>query len=1008
MSPGNTETQNPVNMPKTLHVVSIFLSLSLPVLAQVDRASLNGTITDPSGASIPGASVEVFFAGTGFKRTVRSSDAGTFVISSLPIGNCQLTVHANGFQTQQVDELALAVGETRTLDFQLGVSSAAETVKVSASIVALEQSSAETGGVIGSRQVQDLPINGRNWAGLMILVPGAINTGIGNQTGIRFAGHGLDDNKLVFDGTDATGILRQSQKTDLRLQIASESIAEFRVNSSLYSAEFGGAGGGQADVVSKSGSDVYHGSVYEFFRNDKLNSRSPFDPSTVPPFHLNQFGASLGGAIVKDRTFFFINYEGLRQTLGQTLIGFVPSDSYRNKVLQTSPQLQPILSAYPAGQAATSNVNVASWTGTGRQIQNEDFGLVKIDHRFTENTTAYARFNLDQGQLQVPNGDSSGYLRDTVLTDDSPKNGILELQHIFSPSLINETTAGMNRVPFTTTNQSALPIQVQIAGLTTLRDNLQQVQHATTYSFADTLSFVKGRHSLKAGFGLRRVELNLGNSAETQLTYANANNFVANALDSAAVLAPVPTAGMRKTEYFAFLQDEIKLKPNVTLSLGVRYDYFGAFSEIENRGRPFDPETCGGFCPATAAWYNPDPASVGPRVALTWAPAALHGKTVIRTGYGIYYGEAQLGDLTGPMNNITSRITLTSSQIPTLTFPVDPFIALGQSIGNAPRALFRNRKNESIAQWGFSIQHQLAEGMLLDVGYLGNKGTHMFTRTYTNAINPVTGLRPLAGFSLTDYKRMDGNSEFDGLSVTLKRQFRSGWFLGANYLWSHSIDDAGVGGGEADYPQNIACRSCERASSDQDVRHSFTSSAVYQLPFGRGRKYLSGDGVAGKVFGGWELSGIGTARTGLPVNVTISRSASSLPDGNSTSPQRPDLVPGVSLIPPGGQTPNLWINPAAFAIPANGTWGNAGRSLVRAPGAWQLDTALAKRNQITERVGLEFRAEAFNLLNHAQFGLPSGNFSALGSFGRITQPLNPGSTGTGTPRQFQLMLRIAF
>jgi hypothetical protein len=255
---------------------------------------------------------------------------------------------------------------------------------------------------------------------------------------------------------------------------------------------------------------------------------------------------------------------------------------------------------------------------------------------------------------------------------------------------------------------------------------------------------------------------------------------------------------------------------------------------------------------------------------------------------------------------------------------------------------------------------------------------------------------------------MDGNSEFDGLSVTLKRQFSSGWLLGANYLWSHSIDDAGTGGGEADYPQNIACLECERASSDQDVRLSFTSSAIYQLPFGTGRKYLSSNGFAGKVFGGWELSGIAAARTGVPVNVTVSRSASSLPDGNTSSPQRPNLVPGVPLIPPGGQTPRDWINPAAFSIPANGTWGNAGRNLVRAPGIWQIDTALTKRTQITEHTGIEFRAEAFNLLNHAQFGLPNGNFSAAGSFGTITQPLNPGATGTGTPRQFQLMLRLSF
>jgi len=949
----------------------------------------------------------VLFAATGLKRSVQTSGGGTYSIPALPLGHCRITVNSAGFETQQVEDVNLEVGETRTLDFHLGIQTAAVSVEVSASSVDLEQGSAETGGIVESQEIRHLPINGRNWATLMLLVPGAINTGIGNQTSIRFAGHGLDDNKLVFDGTDATGILRQSQKTDLRLQISSESIAEFRVNSALYSAEYGGVGGGQANVVSKTGSNDFHGSLFEFFRNDKLNTRSPFDPANVPPFKLNQFGASLGGRIIKDRTFFFINYEGLQQVLGQTLIGFVPSDLYRAVVLKASPQLLPLLNAYPQGQTATSNKNVSSWTGYGRQTQTENFGLFRIDHRWSDKTTVYARFNLDQGALNAPSGDSSGYLRDTVATDDSPKNGILEAEHIFSPNLVDEVKAGVNRIPFTTTSQSQLPIQLQVAGLTTLRDNLQQVQHSTTYSFSDTLSYVLGRHSLKTGFGLRRVQLNMGNTAETQLTYSNANNFSLDKLDSAALLAPVPTAGMRKTEYFGFAQDEFKIRSNVTLNIGLRYDYFGVFSEIKNRGHAFDPETCGGFCSLTASWYNPERTSFQPRVALTWAPGALHGKTVIRTGYGLFSGEGQLGDLTGPMNNITTRITLTSSQIQGLSYPLDPFVGLGESIGNAPRALFRNRKNQQIGEWGFSIQSQLPSQILLDVGYLGNKGTHMFTRTYANAINPLTGRRPLTAFSLTDYKRMDGISNFNGLSVTMKRQFASGWLLGLNYLWSHSIDDAGTGGGEADYPENIACRSCERASSDQDIRHSFTSSGIYQLPFGPGRKFLS-SGLASRILGGWDLSDIGTARTGLPLTVTVSRSASSLPDGNSTSPQRPNLVPGVSLLPAGGQTPGNWINAAAFSTPANGTWGNAGRSLVRAPGIWQLDTALTKRNPITERIGIEFRAEAFNVFNRAQYGLPNTNLSAAGSFGQITQLVNPGATGTGTPRQIQFMLRLNF
>ncbi len=434
----------------------------------MDRGNLTGTVVDPSGAPIQGSGIEVFFAGTGLKRSTQTSASGTYVLAALPLGHCRVTVQARGFQTQQVDDLTLAVGETRTLDVQLGIQAATETVEVEASTIALSQGSAETGGVVGSQQVQQLPINGRNWATLMTLVPGAINTGIGNQIGIRFAGHGLDDNKLQFDGTDATGILRQSQKTDLRLQISSESIAEFRVNSALYSAEFGGAAGGQADVVSKTGTNLWHGGLFEFFRNDKLDARSPFDPSILPPLRLNQFGGSLGGAIVKNKTFFFINYESLQQTLRQTLVGFVPSAAYRAQILQASPQLQTLVNAYPQGMAPTTNPNVSSWTGAGRQTQTENFGLVRVDHRFTDNTTAYARFNLDQGELDVPNGDGTGYLRDKVRTEDSPKNGVLELVHIFSPALLNEITAGVNRVPFTTINESSFSDQLQVPGLTTL------------------------------------------------------------------------------------------------------------------------------------------------------------------------------------------------------------------------------------------------------------------------------------------------------------------------------------------------------------------------------------------------------------------------------------------------------------------------------------------------------------------------------------------------------------
>jgi hypothetical protein len=329
-----------------------------------------------------------------------------------------------------------------------------------------------------------------------------------------------------------------------------------------------------------------------------------------------------------------------------------------------------------------------------------------------------------------------------------------------------------------------------------------------------------------------------------------------------------------------------------------------------------------------------------------------------------------------------------------------------------PRALQRNRQDPTVGQWGLQVQTALPAGFILDTGYIGNHGYHQFTRTYVNVINPLTGLRPVAGYGQIDIKQADSNTNFHAWQTSVQRQFRGGWLFAANYMWSHSINDASVGGGEAGYPENVACRACERASSDQDVRHTFTADTVYELPFGKRRRYLNQGGFTNAVLGGWQFSGIETFRTGLPVNVVLTRSASSVPDGNSdehdASPvQRPNLVPGVSLIPSGGQTIGNWINPAAFATPANGAWGDAGRNLIRGPRFWQADIGLNKKFPLTERFSMDFRAEAFNVLNRAQFGNPSGTLSSP-SFGQITTTVNSGATGGGTPREFQFSLRLSY
>jgi len=977
-------------------------------MSQTDRAILTGTATDSTGSAVPNATVTALAIATGQSRTAITTGAGAYTISALPVGFYTMTFTAPGLEKVEVQRFELQVGQTRTIDAVLSVAGVQSQVQVTAD-APLAQTSAAVGGVIAGEQIQNLPVNGRNWNSLAVLTPGAIDTGVDDQKSIRFAGRATDDNNYRFDGVDATGIQNQGQRTSARLQISTEAIAEFRATATLYTAETGGTAGGQVEVVSKTGTNALHGSLFEFFRNDIFDARS-FDSkrSTLPPFRLNQFGGSLGGAIIKNRTFYFLNYEGFRQVLGQTLTGVVPSPEYRARTLAVSPALKPILDAFPAGNIPTGNRDVYTWFGNGRQTATEDAGLFRLDHSFNEKTTGFLRFNMDSGVADSPLG-GNGFLKDRIGTTIKPYNAIASVQHIFSPNILNDAKVGFNRSDFLTVNESVLPFAVTIPSFSTLNNSIQKVAASNSYSFLDNASFVFGRHTIKAGVEIRRVQINQSATAADDLTvaYNSAADFTNNIASSAVLNAVVPITGLRKTSVFGYVQDEFKLRPNLTFNVGLRYEYFGVFSEVNNHYVAFDPKSCaGGFCPAGSDFYFPDLGDFEPRVSVAWSPEALHGKTVIRSGYGIYYGEAQLGDLNAPVNNIAVRESLTSSGTPGLSYPVDRFLATATN-SLTPRGLDRHRKNQNVQSWGLSVQQELVKDTVFEAGYLGSKGTHLFTRSGVNLVNPVTGLRQFPALGQVDYKTSDSNSTFHALQLQLRRNFNRGFLVSANYQWSHSINDGAVGGGEALAPENLNCRACDRGSSDQDIRQNLTASVVWELPVGRGKQLLNGaGGFWGTLVSGWELSGLGVARTGRPVNIVVTRRAGDLPDQNNAN-QRPDYV--YSVLPnPDHQTVQRYLNLTAYAVPAKGTWGNLGKNTARGPGLWQVDPALSKRTRLREGLDLQFRAEIFNVFNRAQYGDPVNNISNTTQFGTIVAPVNTGATGSGTPRQIQLMLRVSF
>jgi hypothetical protein len=965
-----------------------------------DRATIRGTITDASGGVVAGTHVALKSPATGLHRETLSGSAGIYEFSSLPVGAYEVQIAKDGFRPVTVSDIVMQFSEIRTVDARLEVGSSTERVEVVASLEGLNRANAEVGEVVDAKQMQELPISGRNWAELSLLANGAINYSDGSQRNVRFNGHSLDDGNVTLDGIDATGVQEQTMKSDTRLAVAIDAISEFRVTTGVYTAESGSAAGAQVNVVSKTGTNDMHGSAFYAVRNDALDSRSPFDGATLPPFTLNQFGASLGDAIVKNKAFFFTNFEGLDQHLGHSFINFVPNAAFRASVLAKSPAMAPLVSPYPVGQSPVDDIS-DQVTLVKNDAIREDSGLARFDYRFTDKDSMYVRYNIDNAYADTPQ-DALG-TRNVVPV--IPQNLAVEYQKLVSPTLISETKFGWNHVDYHNWTYGTSPVATSPSGFDGLSSNSLDTEVGTTLSFIQNITKIAGRHTFKAGVDVRRVMLdNSGNTITTQsITYASNSDFINNVADSASYLQGEGIAQSRHTMYMGYAQDEFKVTPNLTFNLGLRYEFYSVVHEIHNHSAVVDITGCGGFCPPGTPYYAPNTTDFGPRAGLSWAPAFLHGKTTIRTGFGIYYGQNQNDDFSDPAESFVPRYSWTSSDTPNLSFPLDSFVNPKNAL-YSPKAVARDRKDGSYNNYDFMIQQDLGQGFIAQVGYLGSEGHHLFDKYTENLLDPVTRLRPLSQFSSFGEKANTGNNNFNALQAQIHRRFKDGLMLQSNYMWSHGITDASLGAGESVSFQDMSCRACDRSSTSIDVRHYFTTNAVYELPFGKGKAFAR-SGPAAAVLGGWELAGIASARTGLPVNITTSRKAAVMLDGN-TSSQRPNYVLGQDIYA-ANQTIDNWFNPAAFSTPATYTWGNLGRYMGNGPGALEFDTTLQRKFQLTEKVAFNLRATAYNLANHPIFSNPSGT-SSSSSFGRITSIVNDGATGSGAPRRIEFMLRTDF
>ena len=533
---------------RSRRIVRILLSaatlVALPVFAQTDRSGIAGTVLDPSGQGIPNAVAVAKDADTGAERTTRSNARGVYELYDLPVGTWDLTFSAPGFGSLHYENIVQFVGQARTLNPTLPVASTGEQITVTESVPDVAPTTATLGQAIDQSAIEDLPLNGRNWTSLTALTPGAIDQGGSTQRSIRFTGRGRDEMNITYDGVDATGIVNQAQKAYVRLAIPVSAIAEFRVDTVLPTAETGDASGAQIIVASPSGGNRYTGSVFEFFRNSDFDARSPFDLTKGPlPFHLNQFGGNVGGPIKKNKTFFFVNFEAIRQVQDLSLLGFVPTAAVRSTVLSQAPALAPVISDYPVGNGAVVGTGIQQWNGVGGSFDNEYSETIRLDHRFTDSTTAFVRFSYDNATTIAP----LGSLTDRQLNSERPLNGIAELLHVFSPTFVNDFKFGTNQMVSHAFNLTPFSYAVNVSGYSGLNASQTTNQDGRTWSFIDNISLVRGRHIIKAGVEVRPTGINEGNSFTGTLTYNSLADFESNNLDTAAYTALLPLKRMRKT-----------------------------------------------------------------------------------------------------------------------------------------------------------------------------------------------------------------------------------------------------------------------------------------------------------------------------------------------------------------------------------------------------------------------------------------------------------------------------
>ena len=978
-------------------------------------STIYGTALDKSGAVVPNAQVVATNVATGLSYNTKTDSSGNYQITGLRVGTYRLEITAGGMQKQVVNGLRVDVSKNVQQNFNLDVAGQATELTVTAANPVLESSTMTVGQVIDQKTVQEIPLNGRHFVDLGLLAAGSVTppqsgfltAPLRGQGSFAFntAGNREDTVNFMINGIN----LNDMVQNQITFQPSINTVSEFKVDNQTYSAEYGRNSGAIVNIATRSGTNDFHGEVFEFLRNDFFDARNRFQKGAAP-FKRNNFGAAVGGPIIKNKTFFFASYEGTRQRQGVVQTSNVLTDDQRAAV--TDPIAQKLLALIPHGQnggstfsgAGTAPVDIDQWTGD-------------VYHQAGKDDSLHFYYAFQRDQRNEP---AWPVVADTVPGfGDQRKShrqiGTFVETHTFSSNVVNEGRIGFNRIhitfapAFATDPQTAAGFttgsSVGIPQFTITQLGLTfggpagepQGRGDTTYIASDTLSWLKGNHSIHIGGEVRRFNNNNFNGDTGTGTFQTLANFQAGQLSNWTITPGTRPSRIFTTSIGAFIQDSWKATRRLTIELGLRYDWNGTPTEADGRFINFDPIS-GQFVNVGDGPYVQSAKNFEPRLGFA---LDMFGdqKTVLRGGYGYAVDQPVTNSVTGLASNPPLAAPVSYVGDATHTIYLGSVTTLNPNVGKlSPNAIDPNFRNAYVQSYNLNIQHQFTDTFGMMIGYFGSKGTHLrLARNinqlvnglapYQQIINPISNTSVPVG--TVSQVASAGNSNYNALWVTATKRISRGLQFDANYQWSKSLDYNSLSS-QGIVIENSYDPRMDYGPSDFDARHRFVIDALYQLPF-EGNRLVKG----------WQVSTITQIQSGNPFNIITT----AYPQLTGSPNLRPDVTGPIQTT---GNPTQWFANKAVFVAPTTGGlhFGNLGRNAVYGPGFVNTDFSLTKVTKLTERVSNEFRFEAFDLFNHPNLGQP-GRILGSSSFGVIQSTRFP--TGdSGSSRQLQFAMKLIF